>query len=434
MGSNPDTETDYKAHDNIPHAPETKSHTGFLILVLLLLIGLGGAVVWEVAQRKTQAKAVADGTTADSTRVPTVLVSKLHMAPSAATFDLAAQTVPLVETSIYARADGYIVERPVDLGNRVKQGALLVRLDSPDLDQQIAQARATLAQSRAALAQLQAVVRAGAAALKLAQLTSGRTKALAAEGVVAQQEADNSIAAADASEANLRAAEENVRAQESLIAANDANLKRLEEMKKFTRLEAPYDGVITYRNPVASDVGTLISSGSTSATREILRVAQISTLRVFVNVPQNYAIMIQPGQSAQLLLDEYPGRIFPATVQSTAHEMDPSTRTLLVVLRVDNSREELLPGMFTTVRFKLPKTVNMLRLPGDALLSRTEGPMAAVVGEDNKVHMRKLTLGRDYGSEVEVTQGLNPDDRVVINATDAIREGVIVEPKLLSTK
>jgi RND family efflux transporter MFP subunit len=144
--------------------------------------------------------------------------------------------------------------------------------------------------------------------------------------------------------------------------------------------------------------------------------------------------MIQPGQTAELRFDEYPGRAFPARIQSTAHEMDPATRTMLVVLVVDNAREELLPGMFTNVRFKLPRTVNVLRLPGDALLSRTEGPMAAVVGDGNKVHMRKLTLGRDYGSEVEVTQGLDATDRVVVNATDAIREGVTVEPKLLSTK
>ena len=190
-------------------------------------------------------------------------------------------------------------------------------LDTPDLDQMIAQAEATLAQSKASLAQLQATVKANAATLHLNQLTADRSKSLADEGILARQDADNSIGARDSAEANLHAAEESVRAQESLILANAANLKRMIETKGFARMEAPYDGIITYRNPVASDPGTLITSGASTASREILRIAQIKTLRVFVNVPQTYATMIQPGQQEKLLLDEFPGRVFPATVQTT---------------------------------------------------------------------------------------------------------------------
>jgi RND family efflux transporter MFP subunit len=144
--------------------------------------------------------------------------------------------------------------------------------------------------------------------------------------------------------------------------------------------------------------------------------------------------MIQPGQREDLLLDEFPGRTFPAVVQSTTHEMDPATHSMLTVLETANDREQLLPGMYAKIRFKLPHTVSVLRLPGDALISRTEGPMAAVVGSDHKVHMRRLTLGRDYGSEVEVVSGLAEGETVVLNATDAVRENVVVEPKERPTK
>ena len=428
MAANHDIDSEL-AKDKTLMPPAQKSHAGFLIILIIVLVGLGAGVFWELGQRKTEALAVAAGTLDDSNRTPTVLVTTLHAAPSAATIELSGQTQAQVETSLYARTDGYIKERPVDLGSRVKKGDLLVLLDTPDLDQMIAQAEATLAQSKASLAQLQATVKGSAATLKLDQLTADRSKSLADEGILARQDADNSIGARDSAEANLHAAEESVRAQESLIAANAANLKRMVETKGFARLEAPYDGIITYRNPVASDVGTLITSGASTASREILRIAQIKTLRVFVNVPQTYATMIQPGQQEKLTLDEFPGRVFQATVTTTAHEMDAATRSLLVYLVTDNSNEQLLPGMYVKVNFALPHTVSVLRLPGDALISRTEGQMAAVVGADRKVHMRKLTLGRDYGSEVEVTSGLSAGDKVVLNATDAIREGVLVEPK-----
>lgn len=432
MAANPHTDREFKTEKL--EAPPQKSHGGFLIILALVLIALGAGVFWQLTQRKTEASAVASGTLEDSNRTPTVLVTTLHSAPSAATIELSGQTEPLVETSLYARTDGYIKERPVDIGSRVKKGDLLVLLDTPDLDQQIAQAQATLAQSKAALAQLQATVRANVASLKLAQVTADRTKSLVDEGVSARQDQDTTVAARDSAEANLHAAEENVRAQESLITANEANWKRLVDTKAYARMEAPYDGIITFRNTVASDPGTLITSGASTASREILRVAQIATLRVFVNVPQTYATMVQPGQREELLLDEFPGRTFAAVVKSTTHEMDPATHSMLAVLETANDRELLLPGMYAKIRFKLPHTVSVLRLPGDALISRTEGPMAAVVGPDHKVHMRRLTLGRDYGSEVEVVSGLSEGETVVLNATDAVRENVVVEPKERPTK
>jgi RND family efflux transporter MFP subunit len=413
-------------------APARKqSHAGFLVLTLLIVVGLAGAIAYELSQRKAQAQALASASSADAASggIPVVEVARIRTAPSGATVEIPGQTVALLETPVYARTEGYIRQRNVEIGDRVKKGQLLLELDTPDLDQQIVQARATLAQSNAALAQVQASLQASQSTLKLARVTADRYHTLAGQGVISKQDDDTSAAALESGQANVHAAEETVRAQQSTIAANEANLNRLLEQKKYARMEAPFDGVITYRNPMASDIGTLISSGSGTSNPEILRVSQIQTLRVFVDVPQSYAPVIRVDQPADLVIDEFAGRVFPARVKSTTSSVDPSSRTMLTVLLVDNSDGALLPGMYAKVRFHLPHTVNVLRLPAEALLFRTEGPFAAVVGADHKVHMHKLTLGRDYGPEVEVASGLEPGDAVVLNPTDAIREDALVSPK-----
>jgi RND family efflux transporter MFP subunit len=430
MAANPHTEPEF-ATVSAEERNKKKSHTGFLVLVLLLAVALAAGVVYQLSQRKTQEQKLAANTveSAGGGGVPVVQVTRVKLAPSEATVEIPGQTVALNETPIYARTDGYIKQRSVDIGDRVKKGQFLLELDTPDLDQQIAQAQATLVQSQAALAQLQATLQSVQSTLKLAQVTAQRTKSLADAGVASQQDKDTSNAAAEAGQANVHAAEENIRAQQSLITANDANVKRLIETKKYARMEAPFDGVITYRNPTSSDVGTLISSGSATSAREILRVSQIETLRVFVDVPQTYAPVIRVGQPAELLVEEYPGHVFSAKVQSSTNSVDPNSRTMLTILVVDNKAGTLMPGMFAKTRFRLPHTINVLRLPAEALLFRTEGPMAAIVDQDHKIHFHKLTLGRDYGPEVEVTSGLEPGDQVVMNPTDAIHEGAVVEPK-----
>ncbi len=435
MAANPHTEPEFATVNPRAAAPK-KSHAGFLVLLLLVGIGLAAGIYYELSQRKTEARSLA----ADSADAAagygsaSVDIARVRAAPSEATVDIPGQTMALQETPIYARTDGYIKQRMVEMGDRVKRGQLLVELETPDLDQQIEQARATLAQSKAALAQLQATLVGSQSSLKLARVTAERNKNLVNQGIISKQDNDTAETAQETGEANVNAAQQSVLAQQSLIAANDANLKRLIETKNYASMEAPFDGVITYRNPQASDVGTLISSGSGTAAREILRVSQIETLRVFVDVPQSYATVIRVGQPASLLVEEFPGRVFPARVTSATDAVDPSSRTMLTVLQVDNSSGTLLPGMYAKARFNLPHTVNVLRLPAEALIFRTEGTLAAVVGDDNKVHMHKLTLGRDYGPEVEVTSGLQAGDMVVLNPTDAIRENAVVTPKEQSKK
>jgi len=412
-----------------------KKHYGFLILLVVVGIALGTAIAYELSQRKAQEHALAASigeTTASSAL--NVNVARVRFAASEATVELPGQTMALVETPIYARTDGYIRQRYVEIGDRVKKGQMLLDLDTPDLDQQIDQARATLAQSKAALAQLQANLQASQSSLKLAKITAERTGALADQGVLSKQDRDNSNAALENGQANVHAAEEAIRAQEATIAANEANLKRLIETKNYARMEAPFDGVITYRNQAASDVGTLVTSGSGSAVKEVLRISQLGKLRIFVNVPQTYAPVIRVGQPAQLVFDEFAGRVFPAQVTSASESVDPSSRTMLTVLEVDNSGGGLLPGMFGKIRFRLPHTVNILRVPADALMFRADGTYVAVVDREHKIHLRQIVLGRDYGGEVEATSGLEPMDMVVLNPTDAIREGVLVEPKERAAK
>ncbi len=408
--------------------PHKKSHFGFLALVILLALALAGGIAYELSARrmeqKTLAAAVADTVTSGP---PVVLVGHAKLAPGDSTVEIPGQTAAFMETPLFARVDGYVKQRNAEIGQRVRKGEVLMELETPDLDQQIEQARATLAQSKAALAQLQATVHALASTMKLTQLTASRTKALADQGVLARQDADDKTAAADSAEANLHAAEENAHAQESVISANESGIRRLLEQKKYAKLEAPFDGVITARNAQGSDIGTLITSGSGTSAREIVRVSQISTLRVYVNVPQSYAALMRPGQLANLEVDEFPGRLFPAKVQSTTNALDPVARTLQTMLMVGNAGEVLLPGMFVKVRFQLPQRVNALRVPSDALVIRSDGTTLALVGDDQRVRIVPVVLGRDYGKEVEVLSGITALDRIVLNPSEAVRDGVAVK-------
>lgn len=407
--------------------PPRKSHIGFFVVLLLLGIVLAAGIVYELMQRRVSDNALAATSTENAGRAPNVNVGRVHLAPSSSTVELPCQTVAMVETPIYARADGYLKQRPVDIGDRVKKGQLLLEIETPELDQQIDQARATLAQSRAAVAQLRSSLVAAKSNLKLAKVTADRWKTLTDQGVFAKQDLDEKLAAQELGEANVKSAEENIAAAESNIAANDSAVKRLENLKVFDKIVAPYDGVITFRS-INSDVGTLITSGNTTSSREIMRVAQIDVLRVFVSIPQTYASMIHTGVPAELSIQELPGRVFATKVGGITHEVDSASRTMLAVLLVQNPKEELLPGMYAKAKFSLPHPVNVMMLPADALMMPTTGPQVAVVGADRKVHLQKVTLGRDYGAEIEIDSGLKAGDVVVLNPTDAIKEGVIVEP------
>ena len=406
--------------------PHKKSHRTFIILVVTLAVLLIAGVSFGVLRRQTHDQALAASAEDESSRAPVVNVGYVKMSGAKSTIELPGNLMARVETPLYARVDGYLKRRPVDIGDHVKKGDLLIEIETPDLDAQIAQAEATLAQSKATLQQLKAALAVAQSNAKLAATTAERYRVLLQQESVSKQEYDNYAAAAEVAGANINQAQENIHAAEATIAANTASLRRMQELKIYANLVAPFDGIITFRS-AQSDPGTLITSGNTTASRELIRVSEISTIRIFVSVPQSYSTLIHAGQTAELTVDEFPGRTFPVSVRGTTNSVDPQSRSLLAVLLVNNPKGELLPGMYSKVRFALPKMVSVAMLPADALVLKTDGPHAAVVGADHKVHFHQLVLGRDFGAEIEVNSGLKEGDAVVLNPTDAIREGAMVE-------
>ena len=305
---------------------------------------------------------------------------------SAAGLVLPAEAKPLVEAPIYARTSGYLKRYLVDIGSQVKAGDLLAEIDTPELNQQLAQARAELTQAEAALA--------------LARITDARWAELLKTASVSEQEAAEKKA-----DLALKAA---------TVEASRANVRRLEDLQSFERVTAPFAGTITVRG---TDVGQLVASGGGT---ELFRLAQTGTLRVFVRVPQAAAQGVAPGLMAEVTVPELPGRVFPAKVVRTSGAMSADSRTLLVELEVDNSRGEILAGTYVQVRLTATTANPALTLPANTLLFRSEGPQVGVVGAGDKVELRSVTLGRDFGPTLEILEGIGATDRVILNPADSL--------------
>jgi len=376
------------------------------------------------------------------TSAPSLAVMVPPRAPRATDLVLPGSIQAIQETAIYARVDGYLKRRLVNIGDRVQTGQVLAEIDTPELDQQLSQARATLAQAEASLAQARASLQQARATLQhnQAQLAYNRTtlsrwRTLKDKELVAQQDVDDRQVLADSSQADVEAAQANVDAlQASVVAAdanvtaNQANVQRLLDTQSFQKVRAPFPGIVTVRNV---DNGALISSGSSSGNTPLFRMAQIDSLRVYVNVPQTFLTAITPGLGAQLVVREFPQHVFSAQVASTAGALDPGSRTLLTEVRMPNEGGLLRPGMYTDVKFHLTRPDPPLVIPSTALIIRSGPPRVATVGSDNKVRLQPVQLGRDYGTTVEVVQGLSEQDRLVVAPPDALQEGTVVSPVTL---
>jgi len=358
------------------------------------------------------------------TQRPVVKVVAALKAPVSGSLDLPGDLQALIESPIFARADGYLVKRNVDIGDRVKNGQVMAEIETPELDQQLAQARATLSNSQSALAELQADLTLAEANLKLAEKTYQRWLNLEKKGVVSHQDADERSANLDVQKAQVEAARAKIVSAHDLVSANEAGLHRLEQMKVLSKVTAPFDGLITARNV---DVGTLINYGNGGSKQEMFRVADIATMRVFVNVPQAYAGSVEVGQKAELRVKELPGQVFSTVVKRFTHEVDAASRSMLAILLVPNPRDALLPGMYAQVRFAEARTTPALLIPSDSLILSSQGTRVAMVDAAGKVHFRDILVGYDSGSQVEVLSGLSAGDLIILNATDAIRDGVAVE-------
>ena len=317
------------------------------------------------------------------------------------------------QTPIYARTNGYVKARYADIGDHVRKGQLLAVIEDPTTEQALRQAQATVGQLKAALAQAQANA-------QLASVTNQRWTALQQQGVVSRQDADTQNANYNAQKAAVAAAEAN-------IAAGEANVRSLQEQLGFSRVVAPFAGVILARN---IDTGSLISSGSANSVTQMFTIGEAGKVRVFTNVPQADADAMVAGQKATVSIRELPGSNFMGTVNRTSQAIDPGTRTLLVEVDLPNQQMNILPGMYATVQFSIQNAAPPVVLPSNALIMRSAGPQAAVVDANNIVHMQTLILGRDTGTSVEVLSGLQPGDVVVTSAGDSVIDGAKVKPQL----
>ena len=322
--------------------------------------------------------------------VPSVIVVQPKPSAPGQEVVLPANVQAFKDAPIYARTNGYLKRWYVDIGARVKAGQLLAEIDTPEVNQQLSQAKADLATAEANL--------------RLSGITDERYAGLLKTDSVSQQDADN--AAGDFA------------AKRATVQSGQANVKRLEDLESFQRIYAPFDGVITARN---TDIGQLIDSGS-GTKAELFHIAAPSKLRVYVNVPQVYSRATKPGLKADLTFQEFPGRRFQGTLVRTADSIDQASRTLLVEIEVANPTGELLSGAYAEVHLKLPGSVATFTIPTNTMLFRTEGLQIATVKE-GKVQLIPITVGRDYGNEVEVASGLTGSESIVLNPSDSIISG-----------
>src|SRR3954471_2434392 len=374
-----------------PEMPPARPRKALMIvgLVLLALILAGGITLLS---RASHERALAKETEAST--IPTLAV--VHPAAEQPDEELVlpGSLLAYEESPIYARTSGYLVKWYKDIGSRVQQGELLATIDTPEIDQE-------LNQTRAARQQI-------VAQLELARTSAERWENLRKSDSVSAQEADQQTSAYKQAQANLAAA--------------DANVRRLEQLESFKNVYAPFSGVLTKRNV---DPGALINAGA--AGKELFDVARVDPLRVFVNVPQAYASTIKTGNHAWITLQEFPGKKFEGVVSHTADAIDPATRTMLAEVDVPNKNSELLPGSFGQVHFSVHAAARKVTVPVNAMLFRAEGPRVAVVGRDNKVQLRPISIGNDYGTTLEVLGGVNENEQVIINPADSLEEGQQVQ-------
>jgi len=370
---------------DLPPAPASRAK--IVIGAVLLVLLTAGLVTFLT--RKGETDALAKETEAEA--IPTVAVVQPATEPGNDELVLPGNLQAFEESPIFARTSGYLVRWYKDIGSKVQKGELLASIDTPEVDQELSQARATREQIRAALG--------------LAKISADRWANLRKTDSVSQQEADQQASGYTQAQANLAAA--------------DANVRRLEQLESFKNVYAPFSGVLTRRNV---DPGALINAGSTTG-KEMFDMARVDPLRVYVNVPQAYAPMMKVGQKGVVTLQEFPGQKFTGTIARTADAIDPATRTLNTEVDVPNKDGKLLPGSFGQVHFAVGNSVPRITIPVNAMLFRSEGPQAAVVGKDDKVELRSIVIGRDFGPTIEILGGLDPSDRIIINPSDSLEAG-----------
>lgn len=359
-----------------------------LLIIAALVGGLLGSGIRSRVKDSADLRALTN-----ETAVPSVAIVLPKRAAPSQEIILPGNIQPFISSPIYARTDGYLKKWYFDIGAHVKAGQLLAVIQTPEVDQQLAQARAALATAQANL--------------QLAEVTRNRYQGLLTKHAVAQQDVDNAVGTYNANKA--------------IVEADQANVQRYEALVSFEDVYAPFDGVITARN---TDIGDLINAGSSAAPKtDLFHVAQTGTLRVYVNVPEEYSRAMKPGQTvADIVLAEFPGQKFPGKLVRTAEAISGTTRTLLTEIDLPNPGNTLLTGSYAEVHLHIASQNTTFLIPVNALIFRSEHLQAGVV-RDGKVVLTDLTPGHDFGTEIEIVAGLKADDQVVVNPPDSLVSG-----------
>jgi RND family efflux transporter MFP subunit len=382
------------SHTRADSRRQMGTHSGRLVIIALLILLVAGG--FSIVRRASERHALAKET--EKLAVPTVAVVRPSTEQTHEDMTLPAQLQAYVQSAIYSRTNGYLIRWTKDMGSRVNKGELLAEIDTPEIDQELSQAKASRQQIEAQL--------------QLAKSSAERWINLRKTDSVSQQEADQQTSAYTQAQANLAAA--------------DANVRRLEQLESFKHIYAPFSGVVTRRNV---DTGALINAGNSGQGQGLFEVAQVDPLRVYVSVPQSDAPAIKRGMSAYIQLREFPGQKFTGKVVRTADAIDPATRTLLTEIDVPNKDRHLLPGSYAQVSFAVPIQTVRITVPVNTLLFRAEGPRVAVVGSDQRVHLKPVSIGRDFGTRLEIIGGLDPNDQLVVNPADSLEDGQQVNVK-----
>jgi RND family efflux transporter MFP subunit len=371
-------------------------------LALVVLGIVAAVVIFGVLSRSHAATELRQDT--DALATPTVAVIHAQRSAPQQEIVIPGNVQAYSDAPIYARTNGYLQHWYVDIGAHVKKGQLLADIDTPEVDQQLQQAQADLSTAEANH--------------RIAEITANRYQDLLKTDSVAKQDVDNAVASMQATQAQVQAAQDNV--------------KRLEDLQSFEKIYAPFDGVITQRN---IDIGDLINAGSGAPAQELFHISSTKTLRVYVSVPQIYSTAARPGIKAYLTLPEFPNRKFPGTLVRTANAITPASRTLLIEVDVGNPDGRLLPGAYAEVHIAIPGKASTYIVPIATLIFRSQGIQLATVDDGRHARLISVTLGRDFGTRVEVVSGITDQDAIVVNPPDSLvdNEEVRIEQQKPST-
>jgi len=403
MTTNESTQTSTGSQAAVITPPPAKrsgpGKTTWIVLVVVCVL-IGVAIYSGIHSRAEAAEKLVRAT--EDAAIPSVRVIHPEAGSTANEISLPGNTQAFIDTPIYARTNGYLKKWYVDIGAHVKQGQLLAEIETPELDQQLQQAEAELKNAQANS--------------QLAQTTAARWQHLLKTNSVSKQETDQAVS--------------DLSSKEALVASNQANVRRLQQLQSFEHIYAPFNGVITARN---TDIGALIQEGTSGTAKELFHLVSIRKLRIYIPVPEVYASAVKAGEKVPITLDAFPGETFAGTLVRNSEAIDPMSRTLNVEVDVENPAGRLLPGAYAFVHLKTPGNVNAVTVPSNTLLFRSEGLRVGVV-RNGHVQLVPVTIGHDYGASVEVLAGLNPQDAIVIDPADSLEDGAAVQVENRASK